>query len=197
MSPLTESSTAFSPQQQALLQQLADIALPEEPSFWPLSTPLIAILIAVFFLLGMTIYYGLRHRRRAAARRYAIEELKNFQDMQSTSSHSVQYVNQLLKQLCFTLNPLSRHALAPLWGEAFYQNLGQYLKLPQRKIAENDYSKEYVLWEKLHYGPTHDINDHALSKFFAYAKLCIHTMSDTRYKRTPRSHKLISRATEK
>lgn len=121
----------LSPQQQALLNQLNDIQLPEAVGFWPPSHLLLVVIVGVSgFLMWGLWYQWYRYRMniyRKEGQNLLEEKLQNAKN----DSEKVLIANQVIKQVAMT--NFGRHLTASLTGEAwftFLQNTCSYISQP-------------------------------------------------------------------
>jgi hypothetical protein len=126
-------------QQQAVLNQLQDIQLPEPITWWPLAFSWwILILSATSILIGM-IWYFREQRKRNAYRREALESLSRI--MQSKDAYvslnvQILAINGLLKQVALTT--YGRVNVAPLNDQAwldFLQKNASFIPQPEALTA--------------------------------------------------------------
>lgn len=103
---------------------LADIHLPDAPSYWPLAwgwwlafAAIVLLFIAFFMLMK-------RRNQSLAAKKAALKQLNTITDEQGLSA-----INTLLKQAALSYYPRAR--VAPLTGEAWLMFLDQ--QLPEKK----------------------------------------------------------------
>lgn len=122
----------MTPEQQLLLNQLQDIALPDPIGWWPLSHLVWVVIVGMTGFLSGFIWYKIDQRRRLFYRKEAQTELNNILAADITPSEKLLKLNALLKQVAITY--YGRQAVAVLTGAAWQD----FLKHNCVSIAQPD-----------------------------------------------------------
>jgi len=134
------------PPTQQLAQQLAQLRayhLPEPVSWWPPAPGWWLLGLLILTALGITLWLLLRWRRRGAARRSALRELKTLQAADTDAAALVQALSRLLRR--FALARFPREQVAGLTGEKWLQFLDRhapdqaFTRGPGRALVEAPY----------------------------------------------------------
>lgn len=121
-------------QQQALLNQLQDIQLPDPVSWWPLAFSWWILILSVTSILIGLVWYFVEQRKRNAYRREAQEALRLILHPKASNvsiNEQVLAINSLLKQVALTA--YGRVNVAKLSGQAwldFLQQNASYIEQP-------------------------------------------------------------------
>jgi preprotein translocase subunit YajC len=122
-------------QQQAVLNQLQDIQLPEPISWWPLAFSWWILILSFTSILVGTIWYFREQRKRNAYRREALEALSRIMQSKETYpslNEQILAINGLLKQVALTT--YGRVNVAPLNDQAwldFLQKNASFIPQPE------------------------------------------------------------------
>lgn len=135
----------MTPEQQALLAQLQDIALPDPIGWWPLSHLAWVLITGFTGLLSGFIWYKIDQHRRNAYRKEAQNRLMDILNSTTTPSDKILQINKLLKQVALTY--YGRHDTARLSGDAWRAFLKtNCVSIPQpedwQKILQNAYAQK-------------------------------------------------------
>jgi len=120
----------ITPEQQVLLSQLQDIALPDPIGWWPLSHLAWVLIVGISGFLSGFIWYKMDKKRRHYYRKEAQQQLKAILQSKATSSEKILRINALLKQAAITY--YGRQETAALSGQAWVEFLKTYcVSIPQ------------------------------------------------------------------
>ena len=109
------------------LQQLRDVHLPADPSWWPPAIGWWVLLLALTGVVTWLIYKGIsRWRRGAALRRVKVLQQENYTALANGDITDLEFAdrtNELIKRLL--VRAMHQRSLAPLAGDAWLQALDQ------------------------------------------------------------------------
>jgi len=152
----------MTPEQQALLSQLQDIALPDPIGWWPLSHLAWVVIVGLTGFLSGFIWYKLDQRRRHFYRKEAQQKLLdilNSPESTTSPSEKILKINALLKQVVMTY--YDRQETAALKGQDWFQFLKDHcVSLSQPKALPNILQQAYA----------HQADFTALQTFADYAQ---------------------------
>jgi len=128
---------------QTLQQQLRDVHLPSEISWWPLAFGWWLLIGASFVcLIALTIYVR-RQRRKAMYRKTALAELNHAFDRWRNDQDTARYLraaNAVLKRCVLHIAP-EQHLVART-GKLWLNTLNEFVKQPLSSKTENALTKE-------------------------------------------------------
>lgn len=104
------------------LEQLKDIHLPAEVSWWPLAFGWWCLIVLVLVALMVSIYWLVKRRKRSQAKREALAEI---QSLSEQSSHWPAQMNSVLKRVA--MHYFSAESVAALYGERWSQFLASHM----------------------------------------------------------------------
>ena len=107
----------MTPEQQLLLSQLQDIALPDPIGWWPLSHLVWVVIVGMTGFLSGFIWYKIDQHRRLFYRKEAQTKLQKILASKTSPSEKLLKLNTLLKQV--TITYYGRQEVAALTGKTW------------------------------------------------------------------------------
>ncbi len=117
----------MNPQEQALLEQLKDVALPTHPGWWPLAPGWWLVLLGVFVLAGIVLWLLSEYfadKRRNVWRQTALDENQRLHQLMANSNdqrHVLGELSVLMRRVALAVEP--RNRIASLTDEQWLQKL--------------------------------------------------------------------------
>lgn len=149
----------MTPEQQALLAQLQDIALPDPIGWWPLSHLAWVVIVGISGFLSGFIWYKIDQKRRHFYRKEAQHSLASILQSGMSANDKILQINALLKQVAITY--YGRQETAPLSGQTWLDFLkSNCVTVPQPESLLNI----------LHSAYAGKADDSALQTFADYAQ---------------------------
>lgn len=161
MNSLSSTQATASPQLQAALAQLNDIAVPPPVGWWPISDSLLSLIIGVGgILIGLSWYFW-NQRKHNQYRRQAQTLFDEAIAESDDPKRQLQIANQLLKQVAIT--SYGRKQVAALTGidwVLFLKQNASYIKQPEN--LENCFASLY--------NPNQDVSPQDIQATLDYVK---------------------------
>lgn len=163
----------ISPEEQAMLNQLADIDLPDPISWWPPSIIFCVLLVCLFLLSAVAVFFFIKHRRSNEYKRLALQELHKIEANidQLDAPNTVFELTKLLKRTIYTFDAKLKNKIASLQGEAWFAYLDNTLKKQHNfKLTENHEALSLIEYA----APAAEDNAQSIQLVEAYKIFCRH-----------------------
>ena len=168
----------LSPEAQALLDQLRDVHAPAAPSWWPPAPGWWLLALLLLALIGASLFWLHKWRRRRAQNRYRAEGIRLLEKLDVGAPGAAQHANEILKRVAVTT--YGRRACGNLTGRAWLDFLRQ------TSPAECPAPAEKVLLEQLYRSERADAADLEALRDYAAQWIKTHEKQPgTKVTRTP------------